>query len=415
MADDQGATRHDRAPLIAFIAGAEAEAALREGLADSATSGLEIRRGTVRTAIAALKSMPSPKVLIVDVGGENHPLAELTNLSEVVEPDVTVLVIGEGVDVDFYRQVTKGLGAVEYLSKPLTRDRVARYFGPIVAGQERASEKANSGRTIAVTGARGGVGATTIAAHLAWLFAVDARRHTLLLDPDLHMGTAAFLLDGKASTGLRTALETPDRIDQLFIERAAQPVGGSASDRLHVLASEEEITEQPTYAPGAVAKLLASLHKRYSIVVADVPFSPAHLNRDLLAHAHQRVLVLEPTLASVRDALRLMSLPRGPLQAKNAVLVLNRVGLPGGLSRKQVEDALKARVDVAIVDLPKRLGMAAALGEPASVAKGPFKAGISELARQVAFERLLDSTMLAAAAPEASGRWKVFGKGRGAR
>ena len=51
----------------------------------------------------------------------------------------------------------------------------------------------------------------------------------------------------RPAPGLRTALEAPDRIDELFVERAAQPVG----KRLHVLAGEEKLTETVTYTPNA--------------------------------------------------------------------------------------------------------------------------------------------------------------------
>jgi len=47
------------------------------------------------------------------------------------------------------------------------------------------------GRAIGITGVRGGVGATTIAVNLAWHFGVNMRRHTVLLDPDTHLGATA--------------------------------------------------------------------------------------------------------------------------------------------------------------------------------------------------------------------------------
>ena len=404
--------RHDRPPLLAFLGSAETEAVLREGLADAARSGLDVRRGGIRAAVAALGRMPTPQVLIVDVSGEEHPLTELGNLADVVEPDVHVLVVGDAHDLDFYRQVTKGLGALEYLAQPLSRDRVARYFGPLVAGTAAGPGKSNTGHTVSITGVRGGVGATTVATQLAWLFAVDARRHTLLLDPDLHMGSTAMALDGKVSAGLRTALEAPDRIDPLFLERTALPVSNPAADRLHLLAGEEPLEEQPAYAPNAARQLLAVLHRRYNIVVADVPFAPLPLYRDLLALAHQRVLVLEPTLTSVRDARRLLSLTAGPSQARRAVLVLNRLGMQGGLPRRQVEDAVEAKMDVVIPNLPRQVGHALLMGEPAAAAKSGLHAGIAELARLVAFERLLDSSMLASAHKPSTRRRGLFRRRR---
>jgi pilus assembly protein CpaE len=208
-----------------------------------------------------------------------------------------------------------------------------------------------------------------------------------LLDADLHRGTAAMQLGAKTGPGLRTALEAPDRIDDLFVERAAQPVG----NRLHVLAGEEKLTETVNYTPTAAARLLDALRRRYNFVVIDVPCSALPLHRDLLMMAHQRVLVMDPTLASVRDMLRLLALPNGPMQPRRGVLVLNRDNRPGGLNRRQLEEGLKMRPDVIIPDLPKVVGNANSMGEPAVAVRGGFRTGMLLLAREVAFVRLLDS------------------------
>ena len=379
--------RPDRPSIIAFVGDQATETALREGLLEAVPQGFEIRRGTVRVAMAALHKMPTPHTLIVDVSGEDQPLSALSDLSDVVEPDVRVLVIGDRDDLNFYRQVTRGLGVAEYLFQPLLRDMVARYFGPLIMRHDPVTEGVQGGRVVTVTGARGGTGASTIAANLAWHFGVEARRHTVLLDADLYCGTAAMLLGAKTGAGLRTALEAPDRIDELFVERAAQPV----SKRLHVLAGEEKLTDTVSYSPNAAARLLDALRRRYNFVVIDVPCSALPLHRELLMLAHQRVVVMDPTLASVRDTLRLMALPNGPMQPRRSVLVLNRDNLPGGLTRRQLEEGLKMKPDVAIPNLPKVVGHAASMGEPAMAARGGFRTGMMQLVREVAFVRLLDS------------------------
>jgi pilus assembly protein CpaE len=392
--------RPDRPRVIAFVRDQETETALREGLMEAVPAGFEIRRGTVHAAMTALQSMPTPHVLIVDVSGEEQPLSALGELSDVVEPDVRVLVIGDREDLNFYRQLTRGLGVMEYLYQPLMRDMVARYFGPRIQNGPTTPEAVVGGRVVTVTGTRGGTGASTIAANLAWHFGVEARRHTVLLDADLHRGTAAMLLGAKVGPGLRTVLEAPDRIDELFVERAAQPV----SKRLHVLAGEEKLTETVTYTQNAAARLLEALRRRYNFVVIDVPWSALPLHRDLLMMANQRVLVMDPTLASVRDVLRLMALPGGPKQPGRGVLVLNRENLPGGLNRRQLEEGLKMPPDVVIPDLPKVVGHAASMGEPATEVRGGFRNGILQLAREVAFVRLLDSGTAAGVSTGRPGR-----------
>jgi pilus assembly protein CpaE len=399
------ASRHDRLSLLAFIADAAGEAALRDGLAEFAGTELEVRRGNVAAATAAMRKQSTPRVLVVDIAGQDQPLSALRALAQVVEPDVCVLVIGEVDSAEFYREVTRGLGAADYLPRPLTREKVARQFGPLVLGQAPSS-RALGGRSVAITGARGGVGATTLAVNLAWRFGVIMRRHTVLLDPDLHRGMAAFLLNVRPGGGLRQALEAPERIDVLLAERAAQP----AADRLHVLSDETDLATRPDYAPGAAAVLMDALRRRYNFIVADVPFAAQPLHRDLLGLVHQRVFVLEPTLASVRETLRLLALPGGAEQRHRPILVLNRLGRPGGLGRRHIEDALKTRVDLTVPDLPRLMGTAATLGEPAAAARGAFRAALDELVRQVGSTGLLD----AAAGPAEAvtlpprRRWRLF-------
>jgi pilus assembly protein CpaE len=258
----------------------------------------------------------------------------------------------------------------------------------VIVGRQIGTQDLNGGRVITITGARGGVGATSIATSLAWHFGVMRSRHTVLLDPDLHTGTAALYLDAPTGPGLRAALEMPDRIDDLFVERASQLL----KDRLHVLAGQEPMSERPICAPDAAPRLLAALRRRYNFIVVDVPFQPVPLYRDLLDLASQRVIVLEPTLAGIRDTLRLRSLHDGQNDSSPTVLLLNRIGMPGGLTLAQVEDALEGHVDMAIPDLPKRLAAAANMGEPAIRQSGYFRLRVQDLARLVAFNRLLDST-----------------------
>ncbi len=400
--------RHDRRHLIAFVTDADSEKTLRSSLSDMLPEPPDIRRGGIRSAYSAMQKTTSPRILVVDISGEEHALKALADLAQVVEPDVCVLVIGELDGMEFYREITRGLGAADYLAKPLARDLVIRHFGSFVLGRSPLASTAMGGRVVAVTGVRGGCGASTIATNLAWHFGVTLRHHTVLVDPDLYRGNAAYLLNVHPGEGLHAALEAPERIDTLLAERAAQP----AADRLHVLAGESPLNAQPAFAPGAADALIDALRKRYNFIILDVPFAPIPLYRDLLAKAHQRILVVEPSLVSLRDVLRMNIDPQSQGQGQLPLLLLNRLGLPGGLTRRQVEDGLKRKLDMVIPDLPRQLRSAANLGEPAIVNNGTFRKAISELARLVAGAGLLD-TLASSALPEpVSKRRGWFGFGR---
>jgi pilus assembly protein CpaE len=378
---ETGASRPNRMPVMAFVTDAETEFTLREGLEQVVPEKFEFRRVGIRGATALLATMPTPLTLILDLSGEENPLAALADLSQVVEPDVRVLVVGDQDDVNFYRQVTRGLGALEYLSKPLTRDLVARQFGPLLNRQSQPQSSVLGGRLVTITGSRGGVGASTIAANLGWYLGAEAKRHTVVLDTDLHRGVCAMLLGSKTGSGLRTALEAPGRIDELFVERVSLPV----ADRLHVLAGEERLADQPTYTAGAGAKLSDALRRRYNFVVADLPFTGQPLHRDLLHLAHQRVLVMVPTLASIRDTLRLLAIPNGPAQPRRAVVLLNRSNMQGGLELRRVTDALKMKPDIVIPEVRRSVERAASLGTPVAKERGPVRSAMAALAREVGF------------------------------
>ncbi len=371
----------DRAPLIAFVTDAESDAILRETLLAELGEGAEVRRGDIVAATKALKRSSTPLALVVDVSGVDQPLSALEELALVVEPDVRVLVIGERQDAAFYRQLTRGLGVLEYLFKPLSQEMVARHLLPYLRqGTTQRDMHLRGGRVITVTGVRGGVGATTLAANLAWHLGEEARRHTVLFDADLHAGASALLLGARTTNGLRAALEHPERVDELFVERTAQPVG----ERLHVLAAEEKPGEAVVAQPGAAARLIAMLRRRYNFVVVDLPARSAPAAREVLDMAHQRILVTDPSLAGAREMLRYAAIPNAPTQSRRAVTVLNRVGQPGLLTAAQVKEAMGEEPDLQIPWLPKVVPAAADLGEAAGAKRGPFRSAVLKLVQEVA-------------------------------
>lgn len=369
-----------RASVLAFVTDDASGEALRRGLEDCLpANGLDVRRGDLQSAAKALQKIKTPDILILDVTGDPRPLTTLGDLSEVVEPHVKVLVIGDQDDVEFYRYLTRQLGALEYLHTPLLAENVARHFGPVIMQRGRKEDAVHGGRVVTLTGARGGVGATTLTANLAWHLSVQLRHHTLLMDADMQRGTAAMLLGADTGPGLRVAIQSPERIDELLIERSALPV----NDRLHVLAATEDLGDTQTYVDGAAQRLVSSLRRRYNYILVDAAFSPLPFNRALLDIAHQRILVMEPTLASVRDTMRLLSLASGAAQSRRAVVVLNRSNAPGALQRQQIEKMLGFAPDISIPDLARTLETSATLGTPAVAARGPFRNAIVDLATSI--------------------------------
>jgi pilus assembly protein CpaE len=372
-------TAIDRAGVLAFIADEQSEAALRGGLG-AVAGDLQIRRGAIASAIRAMEREPTPKVLIVDVAGIADPTGDLEALAAVCEPDVRVLVVGDRDDLPLYRRLTHELGVHEYIYKPLTRDHVARLFGPAIAGAvvERDAS-GRGGRVVSVLNARGGAGATTIAANLALEVAAATRGHVALVDLHLRGGTVGLSLGIKPGSGLRIALEHPDRVDALFLERAAIPVG----DRVRVIAAEEPIDAAPLASAESVKRLLDLLRHRFNTIVVDLRSPPGGVEKAVLAASRQVVIAFGPDVAGVRDALALKRMVLAQGAGSHPLLVLNRLGIPGGLTEALVQEGLGGRPDCVLPWQPKQVLRALNLGQPASAASPALKRALAPLVREV--------------------------------
>lgn len=353
----------DRPAFLAFVSDSASETALRGGLPEL-LGNIQMRRGDVRTAIRALEREPTPIVLLVDISGVTDPLEAMEALAGVCMPDVRVLVIGDQADIGLYRRLTRDLGVGEYLHKPLTRDMVSRLFGPQLVGEAAAAAAealSRGSQVVAVCGARGGCGATTVAVNLAVQLAEVSHGHVALLDLHLRGGTAGMMLGVRPGTGLRVALEQPDRADALFLDRVGIPI----SDRLRLIAAEEPMESLPLPAEVGVQAVLKMLRHRFNFVVIDMPMPPGPAERIALAAARHCLLVLGPDLAGIRDTLALRKLV-STAGSSRATIVLNRATMPGGLKPKLIEEGLGAPPDVIIPDLPRQLPRAANLGRPAA-------------------------------------------------
>ena len=231
-----GAPRAQAGRIVAFVTDPVTDGALRTGLS-AVTEDLQMRRGTVLNAAKYLEREPAPQAIIVDISGLEDPLTALEALARVCPPDVTVAVIGENVDIGFYRLLLNEVGVAEYLPKPITRDAVERLLVRHFAPGHAVAPMTRGGHVVAVCGASGGAGATTMAVSIALELAGEVKANVALLDLNLQHGAAALMLGARPGPGLRIALEEPDKADTLLLERTAIRI----DQRMHLVAADESL------------------------------------------------------------------------------------------------------------------------------------------------------------------------------
>ncbi len=367
------------ARIVAFVADEESTDALRLGLMPLSDE-LTIHNGGIRQAVRYLEKATLTGMIILDLEGTEEPQAALDDLARVCPPDVRVVVIGNNTDIGFYRLLVNELGVTEYLPKPLTRDSVQQFILPHLTGHNAAQPSARGGRVIAVCGARGGVGATTIAACLASELSEVMKGHVALLDLNLQNGSAAVMFGGRPGPGLRIALEDPARADVLFLERTAIEAG----PRLRLIASEESFETSPEVSEAGVARVLELLRQKFNFIVVDLPVPTPRAMLRVIGEARHVVVVLEPDVTGLRDARALRRLVTTVTGTDRVITVVNRNDAKGALSAALVKEGLGLAPEVTIPDLGVRMVQSINLGVPAVRRVPVLRRYLAPIVREVA-------------------------------
>ncbi len=316
-------TKTNFLPFIAFTSDEKDIATLKAFAAKHQWPEDCIHQGDIRTAAEYLKTNPSPALLLVEIPSAAEAPKLLDALAEVCDSDTKVITTGTVNEYSFYCWLME-IGIFSYLLKPLSD---AMLEGALAKANNRVAGESGPvkqpGKLIAVTGTRGGVGATTLSINLAGAIADLYKKNVALVDIDPQEGSIALMLDLEPSRGLREALEKPDRIDPLFVDRVMSKHGKFLS----VLSSEETLQEEISIHEDAADALLKELRDKFDVVVIDIPRYLNAFTRKCLAQSDHVILATELTLLCLRDMLRLSDLLRETIKIRPPLVVATRVGM----------------------------------------------------------------------------------------
>ncbi|HVH75829.1 MAG TPA: AAA family ATPase [Stellaceae bacterium] len=363
--------------VLAYLLDGDSENLVRGCFADIGMIDWQVVRGGIDRAIEELAGRAAPRLVIIDVSGLADPVLQLRRLAEKSEAGFEVIVVGDRNDIVLYRDL-KSIGVAEYFFKPLAVPMINRALGAILDGRP-AYAAARTGKLITVLGARGGVGATTVATNLAWHIAAGHERSVVLLDLDLQGGDCALQLDAEPSPALREALDHPDRIDDVFIEHAVRHI----TPRLHLLASLEELGRRLMPREDAVMQLLQRLQANYRYVLVDLPLVEALRFPRLLELPGTVLLVGTGTASCAREVARWRE-RLGPNTAERSLLhILNKRGSKASLREDQLSQVIGRPADLAIPFSPA-VALADRIGTRAVQKLSVIRRSMSAISWQVA-------------------------------
>jgi len=264
-----------------------------------AKAHLTIKMGGVDAAIETYHSVPTPNVIILETEGSNDILAGLDQLATVCDAGTRVVVIGNEDDVAPYRELVRR-GVSDYVVGPVQTLDVVRS----ICGLFSASEAVAMGRIVAVVGAKGGVGASTVAHNVAWAIAHDLALDSVVIDLDLAFGTASLDYNKDPLQGIANAVFSPERPDTAFIERLL----AKCNDHLSLLAAPAALDRVYDFGADAFDATFDTLRMTTPCIILDIPHQWSGWTRRALVGADDILIVAEPDLANLRNAKNMLSL-----------------------------------------------------------------------------------------------------------
>jgi pilus assembly protein CpaE len=303
---------------------------------------LKIQMGGLPAAVEFYASAPTPNLVLVESRGRAQDiLSQLDGLADVCDPGTKVMVIGHVNDVVLYRDLVRR-GVSEYIVMPLTMFDVVRAIGELY---EHASTPL--GRTVAVLGAKGGTGSSTVAHNVAWAVGKQFANDVMIADFDLAWGTAGLDFNQDPTQGMLEALNSPERLDEVFLDRLLT----KCSDRLSILAAPALLDRTYDQRENDYDTIVEVARSIVPLVILDLPHQWTSWVRRQTCEADDVFLVATPDLASLRNARALIDALKGarPNDAPPH-LVINTVGMPKRPEIKPEEfaKALELETHVAI-------------------------------------------------------------------
>ena len=264
------------------------------------------------------------RLVVIEVEPDNgQSTARLTAIRERF-PKLPVVAAIEGASLPIVRTLVRQ-GIADVVALPFDVPELLQACLDVLAvSEERAEPDVALAPVTAVARSIGGCGATSIATHLAADLAEhDASgRGTVIVDMDLQFGSVADFRGVRTRGSRAGLLEARVRLDEDLLRSMI----GDAGNGLHLIAAPDTIMPLESVNPDSLLKLIHALRRQFSHVVLDLPANWTNWTLSAALGADAIVLVVELSIASLRQAKRRIDLFRTVgIDDKAVQVVVNRV------------------------------------------------------------------------------------------
>jgi len=279
---------------------------------------------------------PDIGVVAIDSDPENA-LQLVTRLSEN-SPECAVLVVSSSNDGNLILKSMRA-GAKEFLPLPVRLEDLLAALGRISDRRfGKGDSKPRGCQVLAVAGATGGVGSTSVAVNLGCALAREERNSVVLVDLDLSLGDADVFLDTIPDYTLVDVAQNVTRLDFALLKRSLT----KHSSGLFLLPRPVQLEDTSLVSPDDLQRVIGLLKATFTHMVFDLSKSYTAIDQVALQAANEILLITQLDLPCLRNIVRLMS-SFGQMDgmAEKVKIVVNRVGLDSGhITLKKAKDTI---------------------------------------------------------------------------
>ncbi len=258
--------------------------------------------------------------------------------------------------------------------------QLERQLAAEIASAEGSAQR--RGRCIAVVGAKGGVGKTTIAIGLALALQRHPDTQTILVDADFPFGDVNVQLDLPAERSILDLAGRSASLDSYLVGQAIR----NHHTGVHVLARPPRPEEADIVTPDDVRASLGVLPGMYDFVVVDTAASYDEKTLAVLDTADAFVMVLTPHLGALQNAHHFLDLAKVlGYPVDRMCFVLNRANALAGLTLDLIGEVVGTKEILRVPSGGAAVSEAINRGQPLSITRpeSPFSRAVDSVATHV--------------------------------
>jgi pilus assembly protein CpaE len=283
-----------------------------------------------------------PEIGVVNLDKDPEKALDLIAKVNEASPDCNLLVVSSSTDGKLILRAMRA-GAKEYLTAPVKLQDLLDALSRITERKFGKGEGKSRGcSVIAVGGATGGVGTTSVAVNLGCALAKDPKNSVCLVDLDLCLGDCDVFLDTIPDYSLTDVSQNISRLDFQLLKRSLT----KHSSGLFLLPRPVNISEIALIKPDDLQRVIGLLKATFTHLVIDLSKSYNLLDQTVMQMASHILLVTQVDLPCLRNVVRLMmSFQEMDGIADKVKIVFNRVGLEqGAISLKKAQETMGREV-----------------------------------------------------------------------